>query len=274
MTTTVASQGDVPDAAAVAGSPGKEIVREIARGGLAGAIVGVIVIGLGGRLVMRLATIAQEQAVGGTTDNGNRIGDITASGTLGLVTVGMFVGAMAGTVWVIATPWLPGGGVRRAVVAIPLAIAVGTSGLIEGNTGDFIQLRHDPVIVAMLVTLVGLVGLALSVIDDRLEHRLPHPRIDRRSVTWFYSIIVGIGAVLVFPIVLASYFGSSRAGVASIGMALVLVGLATLAWWIQRLDGRTRPPIVLVSVGRASLVIAAIMGVAAAIPGINGALGR
>ena len=274
MTTTAASQGDVPGETAVEGSPGKEIVREIARGGLAGVIVGVVVIGLGGRLVMRLATIVQEQAVGGTTDNGNRIGDITAGGTLALVTVGMFVGAMAATVWVIATPWLPRGGVRRAVVAVPLAIAVGTSGLIEGNTGDFIQLRHDPVIVALLVALVGLVGLALSVVDDFLEHRLPHPRMDHPGVTWFYSIVVGIGAVVVFPIVLASYFQSQRAGVAYIGMALVLVGLATLVWWIQRLDGRTHPPTILVTIGRTGLVIAAILGIAAAIPGINGALGR
>jgi hypothetical protein len=224
---------------------------------------------------MRLATIAQEQAVGGLTDNGNRIGDITVGGTFALVLVGLFVGAMAGTVWVIATPWLPRGGVRRAIVAVPLAIAIGTSGLIEGNTGDFIHLRHDPVIVGMLIALVGLVGLGLSVIDDWLDRRLPHPAIGKPGgETWFYSIIVVVGSILVFPIVLSSYFGSHREGVVREGIALVVVGLATLAWWIQRLDGRTRPPTLLAWIGRVSLVGAAIAGVAAAIPGVTGALGR
>jgi hypothetical protein len=79
----------------VIGSPAREILRDIARGGLAGAVVGLIVIGVGGRLVMRLATILHEGAVGSVTDNGNRIGDITPQGTFGLLVNGLVVGLMA-----------------------------------------------------------------------------------------------------------------------------------------------------------------------------------
>ena len=283
MTTTLAPQDEASAAAApvdsaiagsrVVDSPGREIVRDIARGGLTGVIVGAVAVGLGGRLVMRLSTILQPSATGGITDNGNRIGDITLGGTVSLVSVGMFIGAMAGIVWVIATPWLPARGWRRAVVVVPLAMAAGTVGLIEGNTGDFIQLRHDPKIVALLIALVGFVGLAFSLIDDLLEQRLPHASA-RPRVTPVYSLVIAIGAILVFPITLASYFGSTRAGVGVIGVALVVVGLATMTWWLMRLDGRAHPPRALTIVGRTALVMAAVAGIWAGLPGVSGALGR
>ena len=259
----------------VVDSPGREILREIARGGLTGVIVGAVVVGFGGRIAMRVSTMLQPGAIGGITDNGNRIGDITAGGTLALVTVGMFIGAMAGIVWVVATPWLPAGGWRRAIVAVPLAMAVGTVGLIEGNTGDFIQLHHDPKIVALLIALVGCVGLAFSLIDDLLERRLPHASA-RAGATALYSLVVAIGAFVVFPITLASYFGSSRAGVGLIAIALVVVGLATATWWLLRVDGHVHvhPPRTLAIVGRAALLLGALAGIGAGLPGVAGALGR
>lgn len=273
MTTTMAPHETVQERAEVAASPGKEIVRDIARGGLTGILVGIVVVGLGGRLVMRLATLLQTQAIGGFTDNGNRIGDITLGGTFTLVIVGMFIGAVAGTVWVVVTPWLPAGGWRRAIMAMPLAIAIGTVGLIEGNTGDFIKLRHDPIIVALLIVLVGFVGLGFSLIDDLLERRLPHPA-GHPGATGFYTIIVLIGSVLSFPFALLTYFGSSRAGGFLIGVALVVTGLATATWWLMRLEGRTIRPRALTIIGRTALVAAAVAGIAAAVPGVSGALGR
>lgn len=58
-------------------SPIGEVLRDIARGGIAGAIVGITVGGLGGRAVMRIAAILHPDAVGALTENGNRIGYIT-----------------------------------------------------------------------------------------------------------------------------------------------------------------------------------------------------
>jgi hypothetical protein len=59
-----------------------EVLRDIARGGIAGALVGIVVGGLGARLAMRLAAILHPDAVGALTENGNRIGDVTMGGTL------------------------------------------------------------------------------------------------------------------------------------------------------------------------------------------------
>jgi len=45
--------------------------RDITRGGLAGLIVGVLLAGIGGRVVMRLAALLVPAADGAFTENGN-----------------------------------------------------------------------------------------------------------------------------------------------------------------------------------------------------------
>ncbi|MHB8399971.1 MAG: hypothetical protein ACYDCI_13745, partial [Candidatus Limnocylindrales bacterium] len=102
-----------------------EVWRDIARGGLAGLVVGIVVAGFGGRIAMRLAALRVGDATGALTENGNRIGDITLAGSLGLILIGVLFGALAGTVWVVVRPWLPGAGLRRALVATIVAIGLG-----------------------------------------------------------------------------------------------------------------------------------------------------
>ena len=73
------------------------VLRDIARGGFTGIIVGIFVAGVGGRLVMRLATILHEDAVGLTTENGELIGRISFNGTMALITFGgLGMGLLAG----------------------------------------------------------------------------------------------------------------------------------------------------------------------------------
>lgn len=59
------------------------ILRDIARSGLAGLLTGVLVAGIGGRIVMRLAAVLEPGAVGQFTESGNRIGTISAGGSGG-----------------------------------------------------------------------------------------------------------------------------------------------------------------------------------------------
>ena len=78
-----------------------EVFRDIARGGVAGLIVGVLLAGIGGRLVMRLAALLVPDAAGSVTEQGFVIGVISFAGTMGLVSVmGLFGGATVGAVWV------------------------------------------------------------------------------------------------------------------------------------------------------------------------------
>lgn len=176
MGDTMATAGSL--AAAAVGeqtglSPTGEVLRDVARGGISGAIAGIVVGGLGARVVMRVVAILHPEAVGALTENGNRIGDITLGGTLFLVLFGLILGAIAGALWVIVSPWIPGHTRVRALLTAGIAIAIGTPELIIGRNPDFVILDHDPAVVALLVALVGLVGLSIALLDSWLDRRLP-----------------------------------------------------------------------------------------------------
>jgi hypothetical protein len=134
----------VPDIEPADFSRTGEVLRDIARGGLSGALAGIAVGGLGGRLVMRVVALLHPDAFGALTENGNRIGDITLGGTLALVLFGLIACAMAGAVWVIVSPWIPGRAFVRALLAAGIAVAIGTPVLIIGGNPDFVILAHDP----------------------------------------------------------------------------------------------------------------------------------
>ncbi len=114
-------------------SPTGEVLRDIARGGISGAIIGIVVGGLGARAVMRVVAILHPDAVGALTENGNRIGDITVGGTLFLVLFGLISCALAGVLWVIVSPWIPGQTWVRALLTAGIAITIGTPLLIIGR---------------------------------------------------------------------------------------------------------------------------------------------
>ena len=155
--------------------PGGEILRDITRGGLAGLVVGILVAGLGGRLVMRLAALLVPSANGAFTENGNRIGEITLVGSVALIVfAGLAASILLAVVWVAIAPWLPGRGVVRGLVAMPVAVALAAFGLINAGNPDFVVLRHDPIVVVILLALVAVTAPAMAVVDGWLDRRLPH----------------------------------------------------------------------------------------------------
>lgn len=216
-----------------------EVLRDIARGGIAGALVGIVVGGLGARLVMRLAAILHPDAVGVLTENGNRIGDVTLGGTLALVLFALISCALAGAIWVIVSPWIPGGTRVRALLTAGAAIATGTPLLIIGGNPDFVILAHDPRVVALLVALVGSIGLSIALLDSWLDRRLPHAVTGRKGPAAFYAAVAMMGAVLVLPVVLLVFLTSDEYQLPlRAGYALLVVGLCTAAWWGLRIRGR------------------------------------
>jgi hypothetical protein len=256
-------------------SPAGEVFRDIARGGFAGIIVGLFVAGLGGRLVMRLATILHPDAVGAFTENGNRIGDFTLKETSALLVFhGLGMGLMAGMIWVIVSPWLPGRGLARALVTAIAAIALGTPPLIQRTNPDFDILGHDPLVVALLVGLVGLVGFSIALVDGALDARLPHPPPGIRIATTVYLIVTLLGLILILPLVIPillddpDYAAPIRAG-----WALAVVGVCTLTWWVLRVRGGSVPPKALRLAGTVSLLVAVVLGFVTGLPHILSAAG-
>ncbi len=255
-------------------SPAGEVLRDIARGGIAGAIVGITVAGLGGRAVMRIAAILHPDAVGALTENGNRIGDITAGGTLFLVIFGLIACALAGVLWVIVSPWIPGQTALRAFLTAGIAIAIGTPVLIIGGNPDFVILEHDPLVVALLVALVGLIGLSIALVDSWLDRRLPRAVTGRKGPVVLYAIVTLVGAVLVLPFVLLVLLTSDEYELPlRAGYALFVVGMSTAAWWVLRIRGRGSTPRGLVVAARAALLVAIILGILTTAPHLSRALG-
>jgi hypothetical protein len=269
-TATSASDNAALTGTAAAPWPIGVIVRDISRGGLAGLIVGVLVGGVGGRLIMRLAALLVPSANGALTENGNRIGEITIAGSMALIVfVGLFAGLALAILWVVIRPWLPGTALVRGVSAIPIVVAFGAMGLIDRTNPDFVVLEHDPIVVASLVALVALTAPAMVLADGWLDRRLPRATTGESPATTAYLVltIIGVGLGLPLTVQLAT---TSRTQ--PLGVMLILVGFATLAWWAQRLRGRTEPSQALRLAARALLVVGTALGFAVLAPEVAGAL--
>jgi hypothetical protein len=244
-------------------------LRDIARGGIAGLLTGILVAGIGGRIVMRAAALLVPEAAGQFTENGNRIGSITLSGTLGLVLVGgLFFGLLGATVWVVVSPWIPGGSRTRALLAMPIAVALAGVALVQADNPDFRVLRHDAATVVLLLALVSLAGLAIASFDRWLDRRLPAATVSAPADAVYLTLTVA-GGVLIFPIVVAGYLGEER----PLGLALLAVGLATIIHWALRYQRRPAAPTWLVVAGRGSLLVAVVLGVLALASDAASALG-
>ncbi len=277
MTTSTAAVPDdaiTPDAAG-ADWPLGDVTRMISRGGLTGLIVGFLACGIGVRLVMRLAALLVPEANGQFTENGNVIGLITADGTTFLIVGGTLVGLLAATIWVVVSPWVPGSGLRRAILTVPIAIALGTAGLVDGHNPDFDVLHHDPVVIASLIGLVAIIGFLFAIVDSWLERVLPRPIRSRPPAfsAGAYALLSVIGAVLIAPMVALAYFTSKDGPTVLMGMALAVVAAATITTWARRIRGEPPTTPRVVRTGRLGLAAAVVLGYATIIPEIAEALG-
>ncbi len=251
--------------------PGGEILRDITRGGLAGLVVGIGVAGLGGRLVMRLAALVVPSASGSFTENGNRIGEITVAGTAGLIVfLGLLSTVFLATIWVAISPWLPGRGIVRGLVAIPIAVAVGAFALVNAGNPDFVVLAHDPVVVVILLALVAMTAPAMAVVDGWLDRRLPHAVRGTSSVAILYTALAVVGVVLGSVVAIQSLSGQEAQPFA---VTVLGAGAVTIYWWTQRVQGAGAPTRGMLIAGRTFLVAGTALGYIRLAPELAGALG-
>jgi hypothetical protein len=246
------------------------IVRDIARGGLAGLVVGFVVAGLGSRIAMRIAGALVPEAIGLRTENGFPIGRVTLDGTLGLV---LFGGAAASVflavTWVVISPWLPRRLAARALLAVPIAIALGTSALIDARNPDFVVLRHDPLVVATLVFLIAALGPAMALVDAWLDGHLARPVIGASGAAMGYASFAAIGVLLAIVLVIQALLDPRGR---AFGLTMLVTGAVTVAWWLRTLRGEPVPPRWMRRAAWASLAIGAIAGFADLVPDLQGAL--
>jgi len=234
------------------------LVRSVALGGLAGAIAGVVVLGVGGRLVMFMSRLLHPEALGRITENGNRVGEFTVEGTIGLIIFGgLLSGLLAGVVWVLVREWIPN---KAALVGLG-AVAIGGSFLIQGNNRDFVILQDPRLDLVLLLGLLFLFGVVLYWIDELLDKKMSDQPQTLGIVV--YSLMIAIAAPLIIP-TFASMFSKEFCFCLNppiwTGVFLAATSLATVTWWVQHLRGANTPSQSLNMIGTASLTLTAIAG--------------
>ncbi len=231
-------------------------VRWLAVRGGASAITGVVVLGIGGRLVMLASRLLHPDAVGRLTENGNRIGDVTVGGTIGLVFFGGLLGGVfAGFIWAIGREWLSD---RPFTVGVA-AVALGGGGLVEADNRDFVVLQDPAVDIALLLGLLLVFGIVLVLVDRWLDDVVPR---DGQTVTLVSAGAVALASPLAIPL-LGSYFTSEFCQCDDppvlTGVFLVVAGAAAVWGWLDELRGPRESSPWVQRVGAAALAAAVIV---------------
>lgn len=168
-----------------------------ASGMLAGAIIaGLLTIGAGGRLLMRvLAATSSEDAQGRLTDADEVVGEVSVGGSLFLIVgLGIGIGVVGLAGFLVLRRWLPDRSVSAGLigVAIGAGLLVRPSGLLNPDNEDFALLSPVALAVGFCLAMLVLFGATFGVLVDRLAPGWPRPG---RSVR-------GVASVLPFAVLL------------------------------------------------------------------------
>lgn len=214
----------------------KRRVRWLLIRGLSAAIVGLLVLGVGGRLLMLGSRLLHPDAVGRLTENGNRVGEVTLGGTVELLVFGgLLSGLAAGVVWALTAEWLP----RRWWVVGTATMAVGAPSLIDPDNRDFLILDPPTLDLALLLGLLFGFGVALLAVDNLLTRRMAPTAGDLGTV--LQALLVLNASALAIP-VFGGFFSREFCFCDQppwwTGTFLVFAAVASVWWWVAELAGR------------------------------------
>ena len=141
--------------------------RRLAIATAAGALCGLLVGGVGGRLAMMLLARLAPETAGVLSDDGFVIGQLTLSGTLNLLGVCVFIGVLGGGVYLAARGLLIGPRWFQVLsISLGPAVVVGAM-LVHPEGVDFTLLRPTWLAVTLFVAIPGLYAALLTVVCER-----------------------------------------------------------------------------------------------------------
>lgn len=144
-----------------------EALRRLAVVTVAGAIVGLLVGGIGGRLAMSLLAGLNTEDAGTLSDDGFTMGQVTLAGTLNLLLVGTVLGVLGGGIYLavrdlrIGPAWF-----RAASLAVGATVVVG-AGLVHSDGVDFTLLEPTWAAIGLTLAVPFVYALALPLLADR-----------------------------------------------------------------------------------------------------------
>lgn len=174
------------------------VVRVAALAALAGAVAGLVVGGVGGRLAMRVLAAASPPSTQGIlTDDGARVGQLSAGGTLFLLALTTALGVLAGLGYFVVRPVLPPSVRTRVASTAAVTGALGGAVLLgDHTTVDFGRLEPQWFAVVAFVALPTLAGATLAALTERWLR--PGRSARRRDAT---MVVAGVLLLLaVFPV--------------------------------------------------------------------------
>ncbi len=161
---------------------GERLAVTVGRAGgmlLGASLAGVLTIGAGSRLMMRvLAVTSSDDVQGLRTEADEVIGRVNAGGTTFLIVVVGMGAATAGLVLFLALRrWLP----DRSLIAGLVGVAIGAgllvrpSGLIASDNTDFALVEPVALAMGLCLAMIVLFGATFGVLVDRLAPQWPRP---------------------------------------------------------------------------------------------------
>lgn len=175
----------------------------------AGVASGLVMIGAGGRVAMRLLAVTSPEARGRVTEAGEIVGDITFDGTMGFIVFsGIIGGLITGLLYISIQRWLPPGrwsGVSYG--AILLIVGATRIEPLRADNPDF-DIVGPGWLSVLLFVMLGLGhGMLVAAISGWLSRRLPMLSGDRRTILPYLPLVllipgfplligVGVGGVV------------------------------------------------------------------------------
>ncbi len=225
------------------------LTRHTAGAGIAGVATGLVVGGVGGRLLMRAAgAAARDAAQGATTEAGFHVGEITFVGTLALVLfIGIFSGVAGAVYYLIFLRWLGWAGRWRGLVfgVVLFGATSATSDMLNPDNPDFVILRNETLLVGLIVVLFLSFGVLIDWLFGVLNTRLPPAEARYDPARFLYASLTCFGLLLASPVPML-LFGRSSCDCQPPVIASAFVtaaAVATVLWWLTCL--LPRPPRVL-----------------------------
>jgi hypothetical protein len=142
-------------------------VRRLSASLAAGAVLGALVGGVGGRLAMLLLARRNPAVTGVVSDDGFEIGRFTPTGSLNLLLAGAFLGTLGGVIYLglrslmIGPRWF-----QVLSVSVGPAVVVGSM-LVHPEGVDFVLLGPLPLTVALFLLIPGLFAAAMTLLGER-----------------------------------------------------------------------------------------------------------
>jgi hypothetical protein len=220
-------------------------LRTACIGVVGGAIAGVLVAGLGGRLVMRILAATSGAGVQGIkTEAEEVVGEVTLGGTFFLVLFAGALGALLGVLFVAVRRWLPErawfAGLVFGLVGIAL---VRPLQLLDPGSIDFDIVRPLALAVPLLVAIPLFYGIVVASAVEGLDRRYPALARRPRAIAAYLPLLLpffapplGVGLLLL---------GAIALGLRRLGPVARMVSGSAVMW-----------------IGRAAMALAALAGTA------------